>query len=69
MHIGKSETVVEKLKSVLSQLHYKYLILLYEAKGVDFRSHVYVPDIHPITKMEFHDREDEGHVYKVQSDF
>ena len=67
MHIciGKSETVVEKLKSVLSQLYYKYLILRYEAKGVKFRSHQYVPDIHPITKTEFHDREDEGHVYKI----
>lgn len=63
--VGKSETTAEKLKSILAQLHYKYLVLQYEAKGVNFRSHFYVPDIHPITKTEFHEREDESHVYKV----
>ena len=31
-----------------------------------FRSHIYVPEIHPVTECEFHEREDEGHVFKVK---
>lgn len=30
-----------------------------------FRTYMYVPEIHPFTKKEFHEREDEGHVFKV----
>ena len=26
---------------------------------------MYVPEKHPITKQAFHEREDEGHVFKV----
>lgn len=63
--IGKTETQTDKLKSILSQLHYKYLVEQYEAKGISFCSHLYVPEVHPITEMEFHEREDEGHVFKV----
>lgn len=63
--IGKTETQTDKLKSILSQLHYKHLVDQYEARGVNFRSHLYVPEVHPITEMEFHEREDEGHVFKV----
>jgi len=37
------------------------------SKGVPFNKHLYVPEIHPITGMEFCEREDEGHVFKVCS--
>ena len=37
----------------------------WEKKGVPFRSHVYVPEIHPLTGVPFHEREDEAHVFKV----
>lgn len=65
IYVGKTETQTDQLKSILSQLHYKYLVEQYEAKGISFRSHLYVPEVHPITEMEFHEREDEGHVFKV----
>ena len=26
---------------------------------------MYVPEVHPITKLQFHEREDEAHVFKV----
>ena len=63
--VGKTETQTDKLKSILFQLHYKHLVEQYEAKGVNFRFYLYVPEAHPITKMEFHECEDEGHVFKV----
>ena len=65
IYVGKTETQTDQLKSILSQLHYKYLVEQYEAKGISFRSHLYVPEVHPITEMEFHEHEDEGHVFKV----
>ena len=69
MHVlvGKSESDVEMLKSIISQLDYQYLILEWEKKGVQFRSHVYVPEVHPLTGVQFHEREDETHVFKVCS--
>lgn len=53
------------LRSILSQLHYRHQILEWEKKGVPFSSHIYVPEDHPLTGMPFHEREDEGHVFKV----
>ena len=63
--LGKSETAVEMLKSILSQLEYKNEILEWERKGVPFRTRAYVPETHPLTGAQFHEREDEAHVFKV----
>lgn len=32
---------------------------------VPFKDHLYVPEVHPVTGMQFCEREDEGHVFKV----
>lgn len=64
-HIGKSETVVEMLRSILSQMEYQYEILEWEKRGVPFCSRIYVPEVHPLTGVHFHEREDEAHVFKV----
>ena len=34
-------------------------------QGVPFKTHLYVPEVHPVTGMHFCEREDEGHVFKV----
>ena len=47
------------------QFWLSYEVLEWEKKGVPFRSHMYVPEVHPITKLPFHEREDEAHVFKV----
>ncbi len=62
---GKTETLLEMLRSTLAQLHYRYEIMEWERKGVPFRSHIYVPEVHPVTGLPFHEREDEAHVFKV----
>ena len=66
MHfLGKTETAIEMLRSILAQLQYKHDILEWERKGVSFCSRLYVPEVHPITGQQFYEREDETHVFKV----
>lgn len=47
-------------------MEYTYKVQTWDKKGVPFRTHMYVPEVNPITGMEFHEREDEAHVFKVR---
>ena len=53
------------LRSILSQLEYQHQVCSWDEKGVPFRTYIYVPEVHPITKRKFHEREDFAHVLKV----
>ncbi len=53
------------LRSILAQLEYRFQVRKWDASGVPFRTYFYVPEIHPITGSEFHEREDFAHVHKV----
>ena len=64
-YVGKEETKTDKLRSILSQMEFTMTIKDWERKGVNFRSHLYVPERHPLTGEVFCDMEDEGHVFKV----
>ena len=55
------------MKSILAQLEYKHQVMLWVSKGMPFNNHLYVPEAHPITGLEFCECEDEGHVFKVSS--
>lgn len=61
------ESYTEMLRSILAQFEYKYQILLWESRGVPFRTYMYVPETHPITGKEYHEREDFAHLLKVTS--
>ena len=37
----------------------------WDSKGIPFRQHMYVPEIHPHTQQTFQEREDEPHILKV----
>jgi len=63
--IGIPEDLPDKLRSILAQAEYAYRICEWDAKGVPFRFHAYVPECDPITKEEFHEREDHAHLLKV----
>ena len=63
--VGRTETPVDMLRSILAQLHFQHDVLQFEKKGVPFRSHMYVPEVHPLTGEPFHERKDEAHVFKV----
>ena len=69
MHIvfpGEKEDLNDKLRSILSQLEFVHQVTLWEEKGVPFKKHFYVPEVHPLTSAEFHEREDDAHVLKVR---
>ena len=55
----------DKLRSILAQMEYTFLINHWENRGVPFKTHLHVPEEHPITGQVFCEREDEGHVFKV----
>lgn len=63
--IGRKEDLCDKLRSILSQLKYAYKICIWEDDGVAFKTHFYVPEVHPATKAEFHECEDDAHILKV----
>ena len=65
LYLGKDETMTEKLWSILAQLEFHYQINAWQLKGVPFKDHLYVKEVHPITGVGFCEREDDGHVFKV----
>ncbi len=64
--IDEEEDMVDKLCAILSQFEFSNTVKLWEARGVPFRTHLYVPEKHPVTNAVFHEREDEGHVYTYE---
>ena len=61
----KTECFASKLHSIIGQLEYSYKIRRWDGLGILFKTHFYVPEKYPLTKVDFHKREDEGHVFKV----
>ena len=61
----EKKTTVDKLRSILAQLHYRHTVREWDANGVPFRTFMYVPEVHHISNKVFHEREDEGHLFKV----
>ena len=68
MSIEKEETQTDMLRSILAQLEFAHIIHEYDNHGVEFRSHLHVSEVHPLTGETFLEREDEGHVLKVYLD-
>ena len=62
--LGKTKTRKDKLCSILAQFEYVHRILQWEG-GIEFKTHMYVPEVHPETHDVFYEREDEAHVLKV----
>ena len=61
-----TESFPSKLRSVIGQMEYAHEIHVWDSeRGIPFRTHMYVPEKHPMTQRDFHEREDEGHVFKV----
>lgn len=65
-YTGKTETTSDKLRSVLAQLEFSHRVRKYTEQGVPFMYFMYVPEEHPVTNCPICEREDEGHVLKVQ---
>ena len=65
MYIGEKEDQEGMLRSILAQLEFSYQICKWDDAGTPFRTYMYVPEKHPLTGSEFHEREDFAHVLKV----
>ena len=59
---GKDEGLKDKLQSILAQFEFKYVLKLWEERGVNLRLYLYVPEVHPETGEALCEREDEAHV-------
>ena len=55
------------LRSILAQMEYSYMICKWDDSGVPFCTYMHVPEKHPLTGSEFHEREDFAHVLKVHA--
>ena len=62
---GEEESLTDKLRSILAQMEFTYVVRSWDQQGVPFRTYLYVPEVHPNLGNVSHEREDEGHVYKV----
>jgi len=65
---GQTEKFEDQLRSVLAQYQFVYEINKYEAKGVMFKTYMYVPEENVHTRQIFYEREDEAHLIKVHSE-
>ena len=61
----KTEGLKEKLRSIVAQFEFQHILKQWEERGVNFRTYMYVPEVHPDTGEYFCEREDEAHVLKV----
>lgn len=62
---GESETIPDKLRSIMAQFEFRRTVRYWDKCGIPFSTFLYVPEVHPVLGTEFHEREDEGHVFKV----
>lgn len=65
INTGKTESLEDKVWSIIAQLEFRFAIDEWEKKGVLFRTYLYDPEMHPITNEVFCEREDEAHILKV----
>ena len=50
----------------MAQMEFSYAVKWWhDVQCVHFRTYFYVPERHPDSKQLFHEREDAGHVFKI----
>lgn len=52
------------MRTIADTFRYRYRISELKREGADFRMHVYVPEMDPITVDFYHEREDHCHILK-----
>jgi len=64
IYAGQDETQNDCLKSLMATYLYRQMVDNYTKEGVNFKDHLYIPEIDPRTNEYFHEREDHNHVLK-----
>ena len=58
------ESLLDKLRSVVATYRFRASIEYWKARGADFSTHLYVPEIDPVTEEERHGRGDHNHLFR-----
>ena len=58
------ESYLDKMRSLVATYRFRHSIKKFKDDGVDFSQYLYVPEVDPITRDVFHEREDHCHILK-----
>ena len=58
------ESFLDKLRSLIATYRFRARIAEMKQQGIDFSTFLYVPEVDPITKDIFHEREDHCHILR-----
>ena len=58
------ESLLDKLRSLIGTYRFRARVNEYKLQGIDFSTYLYVPEVDPVTKEIFHEREDHCHILK-----
>lgn len=58
------ESLLDKLQSIVATYTYRKRVQEFKEQGVDFSSHLYVPEVDPVTGLVHHERSDHNHLLK-----
>ncbi|XP_064622698.1 uncharacterized protein LOC135484921 isoform X2 [Lineus longissimus] len=58
------ESYLEKLRSILGTMYFRNSVESWSNRGVDFRHHLYIPEVDPTTNQVHHERADHCHLLK-----
>ena len=58
------ESFLDKLRSLVGTNRFQARINEYMLQGIDFSTYLYIPEVDPVTKEIFHEREDHCHILK-----
>lgn len=58
------ESLLDKLRSVVATYTFRKWVQEFKEQGVDFSTHLYVPEVDPVTGLVHHERADHNHLLK-----
>ena len=58
------ESLLDKLRSIVATYTYRKRVQEFKEQGVDFSTHLYVPEVDPVTGLVHHERSDHNHLLK-----
>lgn len=59
-----AETHLDRMRTVVATYKFRHEVASWKAKGVDFTTYLYVPEIDQTTEQEIHERGDHSHLLK-----
>lgn len=60
-----TESLLDKLRSIVATYTFRKRIAELKLQGVDFTCHLYVPEVDPVTGLVHHERADHNHLKRI----